>query len=126
MPAKQRPSVSPELRQRARELRQTMTAAETLLWAHLRGKASDGRKWRRQRPIDRFIVDFYCDECRLIVEVDGDIHLAQIERDAERTAWLESNGYHLIRFRNEEIEQDIHSVLTAINTVARQISSHAE
>ncbi|MBA3469158.1 MAG: DUF559 domain-containing protein [Herpetosiphonaceae bacterium] len=97
-----------------------MTAAETLLWAQWCGNGSDGRKWRRQHPIDRVIVDFYCDECHLIVEVDGGIHLAQPKRDAERTAWLQSKGYHFIRFDNQEIEHDLTIVLSAINTAANQ------
>ncbi len=72
------------VQQRARELRQEMTPAEKTLWEQLRNRKLGGFKFRRQHPLDRFIVDFYCAACKLIVEVDGDIHDLQQERDAIR------------------------------------------
>ncbi len=102
------------VQQRARELRQEMTPAEKILWEQLRNRKLDGFKFRRQHPLDRFIVDFYCAACKLIVEVDGDIHYLQQERDAVRTEELERQGYRLIRFRNEQVLHNLENVLAAI------------
>ncbi len=104
------------VQQRARELRQEMTPAEKTLWEQLRNRKLGGFKFRRQHPLDRFIVDFYCAACKLIVEVDGDIHDLQQERDAIRTEELERQGYRLIRFRNEQVLYDLENVLAAIQT----------
>lgn len=93
MPNRKKPiRASRPIRQRARELRQELTPAERKLWAALRNKKLNGLKFRRQHPIDRFIVDFYCAAHKLVVEVDGDIHDTQPERDAERSALLEQQG----------------------------------
>ncbi len=78
----------PQIFTRARELRQPQTPAERKLWSRLRNQRLGGFKFRRQHPIDRFIVDFYCATCHLVVEVDGDSHTEQAEYDAARTAWL--------------------------------------
>ncbi len=104
----------PHVRQRARQLRQTATHAETLLWHHLRTRASTGLKWRRQHPIRPFIVDFYCAEQRLVVELDGPVHDQQRERDAERTAVLAQAGYHVFRIRNAAVEADVQGVIEYI------------
>jgi len=74
----------------------------------------DGIKFRRQHPIVHFIVDFYCGSSWLVIEVDGGGHLDQKEYDAERTAWLEGQGYHVIRFTNLEILKDLNSVIENI------------
>ncbi len=104
----------PHIRDRARQLRQTETHAETLLWQYLRMRTSTGFKWRRQHPIGQFIVDFYCAEHHLIVELDGPVHDEQIERDAERNTLLERSGYRVLRFRNEAVEADVQAVINAI------------
>ena len=75
------PRTPPILLQAARELRQPQTPAEQKLWSHLHNRQLNGFKFRRQHPIDRFIIDFYCDEARLCIEVDGDSHAEQIEYD---------------------------------------------
>jgi very-short-patch-repair endonuclease len=106
------------IQQRARELRQEMTPAEKLLWQRLRNRQLAGLKFRRQHPLDRFIVDFYCAAARLIVEIDGPIHDFQPERDSARTAELEQKGYRLIRFQNEQVLNDLETVLTAIQAAA--------
>lgn len=105
---------SRSIRQRARELRQEMTPAEEKLWQQLRNRKLAGLKFRRQHPVGRFIVDFYCPACRLVVEIDGDIHDRQRERDAVRTEDLAAYGYRLLRFRNEQVLNDLETVLTAI------------
>ncbi|MBN1579453.1 MAG: endonuclease domain-containing protein [Anaerolineae bacterium] len=111
---------TPAIRARARQLRQPQTPAERVLWQRLRNRQLGGYKFRRQHPIGRFIVDFYCAECHLAVEIDGDSHLDQVEYDAERTARLEARGYHVIRFTNREVHQQTDSVLEAIFQVCRK------
>jgi len=84
----------------ARELRQPQTPAEVKLWAHLRSRQIDGLKFRRQHPIDRFIIDFYCAEAKLCIEIDGDSHAEQAEYDQARTEYLNERGYTVMRFTN--------------------------
>jgi very-short-patch-repair endonuclease len=85
----------PHLKQLARELRNNSTLSEILLWRHLKGKQMMGFDFHRQKPIDRYIVDFYCSELRLAVEVDGDSHDDRFEIDTYRQRRLENMG---IRF----------------------------
>jgi very-short-patch-repair endonuclease len=82
------PRTPPILLQAARELRHPQTPAEQKLWSRLRNRQLNGFKFRRQHPIDRFIIDFYCDEAKLCIEVDGDSHAEQIEYDQARTVYL--------------------------------------
>src|SRR6266850_61571 len=88
------------LTKRAQELRRNMTKTEFRLWSRLRGRQMDGWKFRRQAPIGEFIVDFYCPAAKLVVELNGDSHNneAQFDRDNRRQAWLESQGYRVLRF----------------------------
>jgi len=111
---------SPELRQRAKELRKRMTSAERTLWSRLRGHQLGGLKIRRQHPLGRFIVDFYCTDARLVLEVDGGIHDRLVERDAARTEYLEQRGFGVIRIRNEDIEQNLEKVLAEILAVCEE------
>ena len=83
---------SPVIRQRAKELRQPLTPPETRLWRILRDRRLGGFKFRRQHPIGRFIVDFYCMQVRLVVELDGPTHEDQVEYDEVRTEWLQAQG----------------------------------
>ncbi len=78
-------------------------------------------KFRRQHPVGRFILDFYCHEYLLIVEVDGGIHELQTERYQMRTEWLQQQGYRVIRFKNEEVISNIEGVLTGIARVCGRI-----
>lgn len=103
-----------KLIERARQLRETPTHAEAFLWGKLRKKQVGGLKFRRQHIIHAYIVDFYCPQAKLVVEVDGSIHDEQEEYDHERRADLESLGFAVIRFRNEEITGEIEMVLAAI------------
>ncbi len=107
-------SSSKEIRLRARELRRATTPAEQQLWEHLRNRKLGGLKFRRQHPIGRFIVDFYCAEHRLVIELDGPIHSRQSARDHARTAWLESRGYQELRFKNEQVNEQLQVVLEQI------------
>lgn len=105
---------SQPMQTRARQLRQDQTASEALLWEQLRDRRLAGYKFRRQHPLGRFIVDFYCAEKRLIVELDGPVHDQQHERDAVREAALRDQGYQLIRFTNAAINSDLAGVCQQI------------
>ena len=99
---------------RARELRRSMTPAKKLLWGRLRGRSSDGLRWRRQQVIDGFIVDFYCHAASLVVELDGAIHNNQVEYDTVRDTALAARELLILRFTNTAVETDISSVLARI------------
>lgn len=105
---------SPILIDHAREMRHAPTPAENLLWRQLRNRALNGLKFRRQVPIGPFIVDFYCHEYRLIIEVDGDTHAETEAYDASRTEWLENGCYQVVRFTNTEVKGQLDLVLTCI------------
>lgn len=108
------PRINPHTAAHARKLRELQTPAEQKLWSVLCNRQVDGLKFRRQHPMGKFIVDFYCGSNRLVIEVDGGGHLDQEEYDAERTAWLEGQGYRVIRFTNLEILKDLNSVIEII------------
>jgi len=99
----------------ARNLRKNQTDAERLLWQKLRNRQLCGQKFRRQFPIDPFIVDFVCLELKLIVELDGSQHAEQIEYDQNRTEQLQQRGFKVIRFWNNDVLKNSTSVLEAIN-----------
>ena len=87
----------------ARRLRKNMTDAERVLWRELRAARLGGYRFRRQTPLGKYVVDFVCLEARLVVEVDGGQHVERQEEDARRTAWLESQGFRVLRFWNNEV-----------------------
>ena len=103
----------PEIFQRAKSLRKNMTDAEKLLWEKLRNKQL-GVRFKPQHPIGRFIVDFYCHQTKLVVEIDGEIHDEQKEYDMGRTGEMEEYGIRVIRFRNHEVFEDIEGVVERI------------
>ena len=107
---------SPEIFKRASELRKKMTKAESILWSALRRKQLCGKRFRRQHPIDKFIVDFYCHECKLIIEVDGGIHNLpeQKEYDEGRTYKLKQFGLKIIRFTNDQVKYHLTETLEEI------------
>src|SRR5512139_511339 len=102
--------------QRAHELRKEQTPFEAKLWAYLRRKTIDGAAFRRQHAIGEYIVDFCCVKRKLVIELDGSQHLDQAEYDLERTAFLESQGFRLIRFWNHEVERDLNGVIAVIES----------
>jgi very-short-patch-repair endonuclease len=108
----------------ARKLRLNMTQAEKILWEHLR-KKSFGYKFRNQHAIYRYIVDFYCHELRLIIEVDGSIHTLSENalNDKDRDQILLSLGLQIIRFTNNEISENIEKVLEVLAKNISQIES---
>jgi very-short-patch-repair endonuclease len=97
-----------------------MTEAEQVLWTALRGRRMGGLRFRRQHPVGRFVLDFYCAAAKLCVEVDGGIHDEQTERDEERSAVLAAGGYRVLRVRNEEVLAALPSVLARIERAAQQ------
>jgi very-short-patch-repair endonuclease len=97
-----RKPVPPKLRQYAREMRNEPTDAEAVLWNILRGKKLEGMRFRRQHPIENYIVDFICLEEKLIIEVDGSQH-AENTYDEKRDAKLKEVGFTVMRFWNDEI-----------------------
>ena len=99
---------------RARELRQQQTSTEEILWIFLRGRRLQNAKFRRQHNIGRFIVDFYCHEARLVVELDGKIHDSRKVQDAERDAWMVESGLTVLRFENEAVWHRLDTVLEKI------------
>jgi len=103
-----------KLKPLARQNRHESTEAESLLWERLRGRRAGGFRFRRQHSIGRYIVDFYCAEKDLVVEVDGPIHEHNQEEDASRQAFLESLGLRVIRFTNDEVMGDIEAVARRI------------
>ena len=98
----------------ARRLRKESTPAERHLWKRLRAHRLNGYRFKRQQPIDGYVVDFACPQRRLVVEVDGEYHDAQAQEDRQRTSYLEARGYRVLRFSNEEVLEDIEEVLEKI------------
>ena len=95
---------------KARDLRKNLTDAERILWRHLRLRQMGAFKFRRQQPIDNYIVDFICFERRLILEIDGGHHSEQPARDAKRDEWLREQGFTVLRFWNNEVLEEIEAV----------------
>ncbi len=106
-------NASPEIFQKANELRNNMTEAEKMLWERLRKKQL-GVRFKAQHPIERFIVDFYCHQSKLVVELDGEIHKFQKEYDLGREAELVKYEIKVIRFTNDEVIQNIDKVIDKI------------
>lgn len=113
--------IYPPVLLRSRELRHPQTPAEATLWRHLRNRNLI-YKFRRQHPIDRFIVDFYCAGAKLCIEIDGSQHFdsEQVEYDKTRTEFLEELGYKVIRFTNDDVRHNIHE---AVDEIIRVIES---
>jgi very-short-patch-repair endonuclease len=108
---------SPDIEQAAKDFRKQSTPAEACLWEALRRKKLYGFYFRRQHPVGRFIADFYCSDCKLVIEIDGEIHNEQSGYDAARTEEIETYGYQVIRFQNQQILNDLDSVLKTIHQV---------
>ena len=109
-------NASPAIFEKARLLRNKMTFAEKKLWEYLRNKKLNGLRFKAQHPIMGFIADFYCHKMKLVIELDGISHLGenQLEYDNGRTYELEKFGIKVIRFKNEQINNDINTVLNEI------------
>src|SRR5436305_6207313 len=101
---------------RVRHLRKNSTRHERILWRHLRNRQLQGWKFRRQHPVDRYVIDFYCPEARLAIELDGGGHnfAAKESLDQERTRFLASKGILVLRFWNDQVDVQLDSVLHTI------------
>ena len=108
---------------KAQFLRRNETIAEKLLWEKLRNNQLEGLKFRRQHPVNIYIADFYCHKFKLMIELDGDYHNQeeQKQKDEVRTEVLRLNDLKIIRFKNEEVEQDINQVLITIKNKIEQL-----
>ncbi|MGA7072083.1 endonuclease domain-containing protein [Bradyrhizobium sp.] len=113
-------TVSERQRNRAKQLRRTMTRAETLLWRYLKADRIDGLSFRRQVPFRNYIADFVCLSAKLIVELDGESHdfEARQKADQARDAFFVSEGFHVLRFMNEQVMSNLEGVVEV-----RQVAS---
>ena len=108
----------------AKQLRRNATDAERKLWRHVRNRQLDGHRFRRQQPLGPYIVDFVCLDRKLIVEVDGGQHAERVGRDEKRTAWLELQGFRVLRFWNNQVLTEIEEVKqTIMMTLKEEIPS---
>lgn len=114
--AKQNLGANLNIKSKARELRKRMTEQEKILWNHIRGRKQNGIYFRRQHPYGIYILDFFCFEANLVIEIDGMIHIARRDYDNERSKYLESTGLKVLSFKNRDIENRIEWVLDKINT----------
>ena len=113
-------ALSSEFTWRARHMRRHATDAERAMWALLRNRQLGGYKFRRQYPVNRYIVDFVCLQQGLIIEVDGSQHQSQAQEDQNRTASLESQGFRVLRFWNNDVLTSLDAVAGAILTELEQ------
>ncbi|HEY9826073.1 MAG TPA: type ISP restriction/modification enzyme, partial [Stenomitos sp.] len=110
-----RRNIPEALLQRARALRQQQTPAEKILWECLRANRLNNAKFRRQHNIGPYIADFYCSAAKLVIELDGEIHQTQKDRDGDRNTWMQANGLTVLRFQNADITENLEQVLTTIS-----------
>ena len=103
-------------RARAKQLRRTMTRAETLLWRHLKAHRLVRLGFRRQSPMGDYIADFVAHSCRLVVEVDGESHdfEERLRHDDRRDRWFASRGYRVLRFTNDDVMRNLEGVVLSI------------
>ncbi|WP_342239837.1 endonuclease domain-containing protein [Inquilinus sp. OTU3971] len=102
---------------RVQFLRRNQTEAELLLWHQLRDKRVGGLRFRRQYRLGPYIVDFACLSARLVIEVDGPTHELTFDADTRRTRWLEDQGFHVMRFTNDQVMHELAGVVQTIGAV---------
>jgi len=112
-----------QLTPRAKKLRSSSTKAERKLWQKLRNRQIEDCKFRRQQPIDHYIVDFVCFNRKLIIELDGGQHAASREIDENRDRFFNLNGFKVIRFWNNEVFENLEGVLAVIRKACLDGSS---
>ena len=109
-----------DLLKRAKSLRTEQTDAEQRLWYYLRAHRFMGMKFKRQKPIGHYIVDFICLESNLIIELDGGQHMDNADYDQRRDAWLQEQGYTVLRFWKHDVMQQTEVVLEAIRLAVEE------
>jgi len=121
-------NAKPIIFQRAKAMRENMTYAEEAVWKLLKSKNMLGLRFKPQHPIDIFIADFYCHQLKLVIEIDGGIHKSkeQKEYDIGRTAELEHWGIKVIRFTNEEVENNINQIQNEIEQICAERRSELQ
>ena len=105
---------NPSLKEKARQLRKNSTLAEVLLWTKLKQRQIMGYQFMRQKPIDEYIVDFFCSKLKLIIEIDGDSHVHKRNYDSERKNKLELLGLIFLKFSDNQVKTNINDVLRTI------------
>ncbi len=113
-------TIKPDHRQRAKQLRQTMTRAETLLWRYIKANRIDGLGFRRQMPLGHYVLDFVCLSAKLVIELDGETHdfASRQTADKKRDAFLASEGFRVLRFTNDEVLSKLAGVVEVIRETA--------
>jgi very-short-patch-repair endonuclease len=114
----------PKLKQLARDLRNNSTLAERLLWNGLKNKQMRGYDFHRQKPLIRYIVDFFCNELRLAIEIDGDSHEYKMEEDKVRQKELEGYGITFLRFDEVDVKKDVNNVVLVIEEWIGEYEEH--
>src|SRR5258708_1535843 len=117
--------ISNQQRGRAKQVRQTMAGGETLLWRYLKASRIDGLGFRRQTPIQNYIADFVCFSAKLIVELDGESHDFEERQKADqrRDAFFTSEGFHVLRFTNDQVTLNLEGVVEVIRQTASSCAS---
>jgi len=105
---------NPGLKVRAGELRRNSTLSEVMLWNHLKRRQMRGYQFLRQKPLDNFIVDFFCHDLMLAIEIDGSSHDCKIEKDRERQKILESYRVRFLRFSDADVKKNMGGVLRCL------------
>ena len=118
----------PATKEYRRLLRMTETPTERMLWKKLKGKQLEGYRFRQQHGFGPYVLDFYCPSLRLCIEIDGEVHVEDRvkQKDEERTIFLKENRIKVLKFRNEEVEQNIGNVLERIKNYIRSINQGQE
>jgi very-short-patch-repair endonuclease len=111
---------NPALKQLARDLRNNSTMSEIILWSKLKGKQMMGFDFHRQKPLDNFIVDFFCNELMLAIEIDGSTHNEKMEKDQIRQKKLENLGIKFLRFQDKDVRFNLDNVLITIEGWIRE------
>ena len=112
-------NAKPRVFEKAKIPRENMTASEQKLWQQLKGKKMLNLRFRPQHPVDKFIADFYCHPLKLIIEVDGGIHKSKDQKDYDLNREVELNfwGIKVIRFTNDEVDQNMNLIITQIQSI---------
>jgi very-short-patch-repair endonuclease len=116
---------NPKLKQIARTLRNNMTLSEILFWKEIKGKKVLGYDFHRQKPIDEYIVDFYCPKLKLVIEIDGDSHDGKEETDLIRQKKLESKGLTVLRFWDNDVRVNVDGIVGQLKEWIESNKTHS-